>query len=260
MQRTLSPQALQIIHEYLSLPIGNVSAPCPYYNNRRQKIRGALRALVGKGSVEDIIEEVTILSLKEKISLKTFDVSTASRFLIDHHIGIDCAGLVYYILNAELLARKKKSLHASLLHPTVRGVIRQFLIRLRTVENTNVATFANEKNSVKVHLDDITPSDIITMEKTGIHHDRDHILLIHEVTYENALPHIIHYTHAFQWTTDGPYGHGVCQGTIEIVDRQTSLLEQRWLEKEKKGAENETLMHAKQADRLEVRRLCVLER
>lgn len=68
MNTELSQLAQSIIYNYLHVPIGS-RCVCPYFNNRRSKIRGGLRALVGKGSPEDIKEEVEILSLKEKKDL-----------------------------------------------------------------------------------------------------------------------------------------------------------------------------------------------
>ena len=67
---TLSSQTQKVIHDYLHLPIGGVFVNCPYYNNRRTGMWAGLRVLIGKGSVDDIVEEAMLIALREKIDLK----------------------------------------------------------------------------------------------------------------------------------------------------------------------------------------------
>lgn len=255
---TLSPAALATIHEYLHLPFPNRNVACPYYNNRRSEVRGALRVLVGKGSVKDIMEECTIFSLKEKIDVKNLSNEDLKKFLIDHHIGIDCSGLAYYVLGAELTARSKKNIASTLFFPQAKNPIRKILTKLRPAEHTNVETLAHPKNSQEVSLSFVRPGDMVIMLGSGEKHDRDHVLIVHEVTVENNLPTKISYTHALAWTTDGKYHHGVRQGTIHLTPT-LSLLEATWEENGKQGHENETYLHATWAKTLIVRRLRCLQ-
>lgn len=257
--KTLSESALHVINNYLHLPIGQTTVAAPYINNRRQKIRGALRVLVGKGTPEEIVEEATLIAFREKITLNALPENDVKKFLVHQHLGIDCSGLVYHILDAELWIQKKKNLRSVLRFPHALSPIRKLLCLLRPAENTNVHTFASDKNTHVVSLGDVQPGDMIIILESG---DRfanpDHILLVHEVTYETSRPAFLSYTHTLAWSTDGVAGHGVRQGKIEISDMQKSLPEQAWTESGKTNEQNETWQHAKAAKILEIRRLQAL--
>lgn len=253
--KTLSAPALKIIESYLHLPFKDKDISCPYFNNRRQKVRGALRVLIGKGSVEDIIEEAMIFGLKEKVDIKKLSNEELKKYLIDHNVGIDCSGLAYYILDGELKDQKKSGLKSILSFPYAQNFIRKLLIRLRPVENAGVRTFAHEKNTKVIPLHEVCPSDMIIMMGTGRDHDLNHMLIIHEVEYENGVPKLLHYTHSLAWSTDGKYNHGVRQGQIEIVDVKKPLLEQKWTEQNQIGEKNETYWRATTAEELSLKRL-----
>ena len=253
--KTLSPQALQVIEHYLHLPFQNQNIATPYFNNRRQKVRGALRVLIGKGSPEDIVEEATIFGLKEKVDMGSISADQMRKFLIDHNIGIDCSGLVYYVLDSELKAQKKSSLKKFLFFPQSENPIRKFLTNLRPVENTGVKTLHDPKNCKTIALENVQPGDYITMIGTGRDHDLNHILLIHEVEYQNSKPKTLSYTHSLAWSSDGKYNHGVRQGKIHIKNSSQSLLDQSWKEKEKTDLENETYWRATTAQELTIDRL-----
>ncbi len=246
---TLSPQALQVIHDYLHLAFRNGDVSCPYYNNRRQRVHGALRVMVGKGCPKEIVDEAYFIALKERLDLATLDTATLKKFLIDNNLGIDCSALVYYVLEAEVLARKRKKLSHELHFPYTFNPLRKLLLSLRPIENTNVKILAHEKNSVVIQPQEIQPGDMIVMIKTGVAHDRDHVLVIHEIHGSE-----IHYTHALAWPSDGKYGHGVRQGKITLSS-SASLLDAVWEEQSKKQDENDTFRHAKNAQILEIRRL-----
>lgn len=252
--QTLSSAARTIIQQYLELPFVGKKVSTPYYNNRRKQVRGALRVLIGKGSPEDIYDEARLTALREKIDLESLTNEQIKQFLVDHNLGVDCSALVYHVLQAELIAQGKKSLKSVLLFPRT-GFLRWYLTHLRPVENTNVTVLADEKNTHVVTLDQVCPGDLLVMEKTGAHHDRDHICIIHQVDREKNTPARIHYTHSFEWSTDGKYNHGVRQGYIDILDTTKNLLDQRWLEQGRENSHNETLNHASQAEIFSLRRL-----
>jgi len=61
----LSPRAQKIMQEYLALPfIGVDGVRCPYFVNTRAERRGQIRALVGKGTPVEIVEEAKIISIQ----------------------------------------------------------------------------------------------------------------------------------------------------------------------------------------------------
>jgi len=248
---SLSPQALEVIKNYLHLPFSGQNISCPYFNNRRARLRGGLRALIGKGSPEDIVEEATIISLREKINFNKLTDEELKKFLIDKKIGIDCSGLVYHILDAELKAKGLGNLQKILKRPWFKNPIRKLLIKLRPIENTGVGTFNHEVNSFEVKLSEIQPGDLIIIIGAGIKQDYNHILLVSSVIArspqdDEAIPNkngiatprssevrndtVIQYCHSFQYPNDGQYNHGVRQETITITDPNKNLLEQSWSE------------------------------
>lgn len=253
---SLSQPALEVIQSYLHLPIPNKNVACPYFNNKKSRVRAGLRVLVGKGSIDDITEELMLISLREKIDLASLTNEQIKKILVDHSIGIDCSGLIYYVLDAKLQAQKKGKLKKHLKFPYIKNPLRKLLTKLRPVESTNVLTLAHEKNSTEVELKNIQPGDLIIMLKSGLNKDRDHVLIIHQVDYDaNNQPKTIYYTHSLNWSTEGQYNHGVKQGRIEIADVNKNIKKQVWREKDKTGDENETFVRARTADSLKIVRL-----
>jgi hypothetical protein len=113
----ISPAAEKIIENYLHLPFPGKDVACPYFINKKNKLRGALRALIGKGTPEDIIEEAQICALKEKINLENLSSIELRKFLTTHHLGVDCSALVYYIINAEIQFKLHTSLSKKIYFP-----------------------------------------------------------------------------------------------------------------------------------------------
>jgi hypothetical protein len=267
--RLVSEKSLAVIDQYLHFRFGGATTNVPYYNNSHKAVRAGLRGALGKGSPRDIFDETDIAMAREKISGKLSD-SALKHFLVDHAIGIDCSGFVYYVMNAEYAACGKGSLDRHLTFPYATGLFGRLRAKMRPAENANVATFGHDKNSRIIALKEIKSGDIIVMmddEQNGNHkkimnrNNRDHILFIHQVDYQNFVPTALSYSHSVAWPSDGTYGHGVRQGKIEILDIHKPLPEQKWIEAEKIGmdavSENYTFTHALKA-RTEIRRMLSL--
>ena len=252
MTESLSQKAQDVIASFSQLNIGP-GVQCPYFNNRRSKVRAGLRVTIGKGSPTDIEEEARILSFREHVDLDSLSKKDTAKFLINHNIGIDCSGFAYYVLHAELCATKKKSLSSILSFPG-KNLLRRLLSKMRTVENTNVETLSHSNNSHVIELSNIQPGDMFIILKSGKEHSLDHILLVSEVEKENNTPAKITYVHSFRWSTDGN-AHGVRKGTITITDKNKSFLDQRWEEQGKKNKENETYLRANDAKYFGLHRL-----
>lgn len=223
--KLISEPALEIIEQYRNVP---------YFNNKTVARRAGLRVEIGKGSPKEIYDEVKDLSVLQKIDTSSSDTQALKKFMVENNIGIDCSGLAFYILNEESISRGRGSLGRHL-H------FRRFLARFRPVENIDVLTFIDDKNSKKISVKDVQVGDIITMVGNV---ERNHILIIHQIEYQNSLPITLHYTHAITWPTDGEFGHGLHQGKIEITDVEKSITEQRWIELDKIGEENYTFVRA----------------
>ncbi len=250
---TLSPQALAVIDSYEHLKIGNKTINCPYFNNRTTNLRGALRVLVGKGTAQEITDEARIISLRDKVDLEALDESTITKFLTDHHIGIDCSAFVYYILDAELRATKNQNLK-SLLSFKSKSLLRRFIALFRTVENTSVTIF--NENSKEIALKDFSPGDLIIAIGGGLQHDYNHILVITSTKHDEADNLIsVEYTHSYTWKSQGKFTKGIRRGSIEISKPKGTLLEQKWTEDGKTGEKNETWDYLKSAEAIHLRRI-----
>jgi len=289
--RVASKKTLSVIDQYLHFRYDGATTNVPYYNNSHKAVRAGLRGALGKGSPRDIFDETDIAMARERISTKK--VSSGSiqggsfipnklsdealkHFLVNNNIGIDCSGFVYYILSAEFAAENKGSLDRHLAFPYATSIFGKLRAKMRPAENADVATFAHTKNSRLITLTETKSGDIIVIiddeqKKILDRNNRDHILFIHQVDYQNFVPIALYYSHSVAWPSDGMYGHGVRQGKIEILDIHKPLVEQKWIENEKIGmvntaedgsaspavSENYTFTHALKA-RTEIRRMLSL--
>jgi hypothetical protein len=228
--KTLSNRALSVIDQYLHFKAGQAVCSVPYFNNKTVGARGALSVYVGKGSPKEIFDEVQSLAVKNHIDMGALTDESSKKLLVDNNIGIDCSGFSYYILNAESEELGKNSLGKHLKFIHAHGIFGRFLSALNPVKNTDVETLADDKNSHIVSLKDLRPGDMITMTKSQEVINRNHILVIHQVEYQNFIPIKIHYSHVIAYPEDGIYGTGVKQGIIEIMKPEAGLLEQNWNE------------------------------
>jgi hypothetical protein len=213
-----------------------------------------LRAFGGKGSPKDIFEETEALLHKNHVDVNSISDEALKKFLTDQNIGIDCSAFAYYVLNAqsEELGRGALDKHISFVN--CHGLIGKMRCSLRPVENCDVSTLAHDKNSRIISIKEAVPGDMITMLSTVDGSDRDHILVIHQVEYQNFITYKLHYSHAVAYPTDGLYGSGVRQGVIEIIDTNKSITEQVWTENGTVGENNLVFVRAKKS-KVEVRRL-----
>lgn len=251
---TLSPQALAVIDGYLHFTVGSATCSVPYFNNKTTRSRVTLRAYIGKGSPDDILEETKILLVKNHIDPTLLTDESLKKMLADNNIGLDCSAFAYHVLDAENDTAGHGPLDSQVSFVNCTGIFGKMRCSLRPAENCDVATLADDANSRAVAVVDAKPSDIITMIGGPDSADRDHILVIHETTRQNDILVKISYSHAVAYPHDGLYGTGVKQGVIQVTDPHKSLLEQLWVEGEKEGSSNPIFARATAA-RTELRRL-----
>lgn len=262
----LSPEALKILNEYFNLPFSGVSGVrCPYFNNARLRQRAQLRVLAGKGMPKEIVEEAQIISLQYHVGL--FDKTGACclhgehehkiapeeirKFLVDHNLGVECSGFVTQILRAHFKETKNIDIAQKFHKVPVRNLLRLIISKLRPVENISVKTYTDDRNTKIVNsFSELQAGDVIVLLGIKTDNGRNHILLVTE-----NLNGEIKYVHARTWVSEGKYGHGVAEGTIQVVKPAGGLLEQNWVELGKTGNENETLREALAAEKVEIRRV-----
>jgi hypothetical protein len=266
--RTLSAASLSILNQYLHFQAGTAVCSMPYFNNKSKGLRGALRTSIGKGSPKEISDEVSTLLIKNRISSDSFSDEALKKLLVDHGIGIDCSGFAYHVLDAESRDKKKGGLEKHFSFVQSPGFLGKIRGHLRPIENTGVATFAHDENSRAISVSEVSPGDVITMvpapkDDSSFQHlktisttgaERDHILVIHQVEYDGAIPHTLYYSHSLAYPEDGVYGTGIKQGTIEITDPSQPITSQRWVENGREGMQNPLLARAVKS-KTELRRL-----
>lgn len=252
--KTLSQSALQIIDQYTNFKIGSAICSIPYFNNKTANKRIALRTYIGKGSPNDIKDELEIIITKEKIDPNSFDNESLKKTLVDNRLGIECSGFCYHVLEAESLYRGFGSISKKIKFINCNNIISKIKCSLRPVENCDVATFASDENSKIISLKNVLPGDIITMVSDRDHVDRNHILIIKEVHYENSNPKKIIYSHSISYPEDGIYNNGVRDGEINIINPELKITDANWSENHKENENNSLYLRA-QKSKTEVRRL-----
>lgn len=268
----LSPKAEKLIEMYFNLPFNGVpGVRCPYYNNSRRGQRGQLRALIGKGTPREIVEEAKIISVQYHHGLFDKDghccihgghadsqkAEDIRKFLIDHDLGVDCSGFAAQVLLEHFREKSGVDIGRRFHFWPAGNFFRWFIAKLRPVENMSVRVFAKNENTEKIFdgreafdCAKIQPGDIVVMLETGPNKKRNHIILITD-SAEGALK----YASARAWSSEGKYGHGVERGIIRITKPGGNLLEQTWEEAGKTNEQNETYLEARNASVLEIRRV-----
>lgn len=254
--KTLTSSGLSVINNYLNFTIGQASCSVPYFNNKTVLSRASLRVYIGKGTAQDISEEINSILIKSHISANTLSSESLKKLLTDRNLGIDCSGFAYHVLDAHSRSQNQKSLSSLISFTNCHGLIGKIRCSLRPIENCDVATMADDKNSSIVSIDKVLPGDIITIQGgTGVTDiDRDHVLVIHRVDYRDFIPTQIHYSHIIAYPNDGLYGTGVKQSIINITDTSKPLIEASWIEDGKSEDKNIIFKRAKNST-TEIRRI-----
>ncbi|HEY9481124.1 MAG TPA: hypothetical protein VIR98_02760 [Candidatus Paceibacterota bacterium] len=246
----ISGQTRAIIDAYLALPVG-AKPSCPYFNNRRRKVRGSLRVLKGKGTPQEIAEEVKIDAKLLHVDIAALSTDKLKEFMVSRDLGVDCSGFAYHVLDAFCRETIGKSISSCV--STLRGgFVGRLIGQLRPAENVGVATFTHEKNSALINASQTRPGDFISMISCGPDKQHNHMLVVTGVEEaETGLR--ISYAHSIAWPSDGHFGHGVREG--EILVKGEDLLGGIWKEKGMIGPENTTHQSALGAKEVSVRRL-----
>lgn len=265
--KTLSQPSLNVIDGYARFKLGNAVCSVPYFNNKTIRARASLKAYIGKGSPEDILEEAQSLAMKNRVDLRTFNQESLKKFLVENNLGIECSGFAYHVLDAESRARGFGPLEKHISFINCKGIFGKIRCSIRPAENCDVSTLASNENSRTIATDDVQPGDMITLTGSSTSgkatalvpvfsgSERDHVLVIDRVTYDSGdFPQEISYSHAVSYPEDGLYGSGIRHGTIAITDHSKSITSGSWTEGSLEGR-NDNLFQRALKCRTEIRRL-----
>ncbi len=226
----LSTPAQQTIDSYLKMAIGKRTIVCPYFINRLQA-KASLRVFLGKGTANEIVEEVQLIARQKNINLETIPEQQLYQFLNKYHLGIDCSALVTYVLTSEY--KKKKHINIiSRIHIVSlwKKPFRYLISLFRPIENISVRVLANSKNSREIkNLSQILPGDMI------VYCNLKHILLVRDVEIENNIVREITLIHAQRLIKEGYNGPGMHEIKISFADIAHPNIEnlQKQIKKEK---------------------------
>lgn len=230
MSQTLEiPQvAKDAIARYQKLNLGSKSVQCPYFINTKRK--KDLRALVGKGTPEEIIMEAKIWEKLTGQNFEKMSVGEIKTFLTNKGLGIDCSGFVVHVLDAWFFSVKHKHIWSEL-KLVQGGLASKLRYKLRPVENLGANTLTSDINSFEIGINEVKPGDVIRSKwkKVGTHH----IQLVTKVELnDKGVVSLIEYTHATPYYGDTS---GVRVGQIKILDSSKPLYDQEWSEKDEHG-------------------------
>lgn len=185
----------------------------PYFSNTK-KIISPHNSLVGKGSWKEITSYLP----------KDLDPKKRFSYLKKRHLGIDCSGLVYHLLDYYSRLKFKKSIYDQVVGTDNKHGVRRVSADL----------FTSPINSIPIKkYTEIKTGDLIR------HNNGKHVILI-----VKKIRNIIYLVHSSQNTTPS----GVHYAAIEITNPQKSLKFQKWSDKTKDGTNYAHLFNSKTLD------------
>lgn len=194
-------------YESFLLPLGGKKVPVPYRINIPPLEHPARQ---GKSSPQIIIRQLKKDALEQKFNLSKASVEEIRQFMIKNHLGIDCSGFAYRLLNYLIQKLKSKSLES---------------FGLPHIGRTNVAKLTSPEFTIPVKkTSDVKAGDIIKLNGKPMH-----CMIVIEVN-RNYI------TYAHPSETSRP--SGVHLQRIKKVMLKSSLENQLWLERFKRGPYN----------------------
>lgn len=165
--------------------------------------------LGGKGSSKEIALKTIEIANTEGIDILKLNNRQFHNFQKKHHIGIDCSGLAYNLLDFYY-----QLLHQDSVFECLMGVKDANGNHQKGVRKVNADMLTSSINAFKIdNYDDIKTADLIRMD------NGTHVIFIIE-----KIGNIIHYVHSSHRTQNS----GVHLGSITITDPAKSLEFQQW--------------------------------
>lgn len=216
--QNIQEEIQKFIREYTHMNIGGLVINCPYWVNRLKNGQVVLRGFGnGKGSAKEIRDELIkrLNGLSQEDSFKLTS-ENLRKFAKRERIGIDCSGLVYRVLD--------KLLHLGYGNTKNRNLDEVFYggIFSKEINKTNVKRLTSPKYSFEIkNIKEMKLGDMIRL--WGGKHAA--------IIIDNNQKEII-YAHS-SWLSAKI--QGVHTSSIQIVDPDKPLSEQKWIEETRTG-------------------------
>lgn len=190
----------------------------PYFLNHPDNPHQTENVLVGKGTAADIALKTIEYANQEKVNLRQLSSSQFYNFQKKHHLGIDCSGLVYHLL--EIF---NPQLDQDFVGTEGKRGVRRLSARLLT----------SPPNSFPVtDITQATTGDLIRTDSGK------HVLFIIEADSQH-----LHYVHSSHRTKI----KGVHYGQITIL-ANTNLDQLIWSDNQATGQPYQSLFHPREGD------------
>lgn len=254
MIEKISPQAQKVIDNYSHIRLGKKYVKAPYFMNIKGQ-KGGLRVMVGKGTIDEIEQEVKVWAQVKGFDLKKANEDQIRQFMMDMSIGIDCSGFAVYIINEELKSKGLGSIW-NYLHFQNNSPISKIKRLLRPIENIGADFLTSDYNCIKIEdYNEIRPLDLIRAK--GKQKNAHHVAVITSVTKdESGNVKEFEYTHSHRFYEEE---NGIRIGKVIITDPQKTLKDQKWIDD--KNGRNYMLEDLKvQYEDNGIRRLKILEK
>ncbi|MCA9386538.1 hypothetical protein KC669_00740 [Candidatus Dojkabacteria bacterium] len=229
MQELNLPEiAWQTIDGYRQLSLGGKQIACPYFINIHKA--KDLRAMVGKGTPEEIEIEAKMWEKLKGVKFDNMSVSEIRQFLIDRGIGIDCSGFVMHVLNEWYRNHYKKPIWGKLTIPN-KSILHKISYILKPVQKLGAEIITNKENSKVIKIKDALPGDLIRSKWKR--QNGHHVLLISRVLKDDNG----HVTEIDYINSTEQYGNenGVRIGKIKITNQNGKLQDQHWIDEDTDG-------------------------
>lgn len=210
---------LQEIDHYLGVPYAK--------NHWADGILRKEAVFAGKGSWPEIEYATKCAAEKDNLNIEFLSKSQKYNLQKRYHIGIDCSGLCYHLLNFI----DQNNGHSGILFKVV-GVDKPYGIY--GVRSLSAMEMTHPKNSVPItDYGQMTTGDLIRLNSGT------HVLLI--ISSDN---NVINYIHS----SDATKTRGVHFGHIKITNPQLSLDQQSWSDVTQTGRPYNQLFHPNDGD------------
>lgn len=211
-------QALQKVYlDYFNLTLGNRKIPCPYWINNPKRLK------FGPGGGKSLPEEIVILAqqkaIQDKVDLAKLSEKEIINFLKKNHLGIDCSGFAFWLLDALDQEKGGNGIIDDI--PNVEGKIIKVRASVKMLTDSQVAYPIKSLNEIK-------PGDMIRL-RAGHH------LLIVLQTQKDQNKNLKKIIYVHSSSSVFTKTSGVHQQEILITNPNKPIEDQNWLEQTVNG-------------------------